>query len=67
MIIMLYKEKRYTTAIRFFFKTVLKSIFVFRYGFGYGLMNFWYLWLGLIHGIICKKGQVVQPIAKRTN
>ncbi|MFM1962606.1 MAG: hypothetical protein RLZZ172_1451 [Bacteroidota bacterium] len=67
MIIMLYKEKRYTTAIRFFFKTVLKSIFVFGYGFGYGLMNFWYLWLGLIHGIIRKKGQVVQPIAKRTN
>jgi GT2 family glycosyltransferase len=65
MNIILYKEKRYATAFRFFFKTVLKSIFVFGYGFSYGLMNSWYLWLGLIHGVFHIKGQFIQPIAKR--
>jgi GT2 family glycosyltransferase len=65
--IILYKEKRYVTAFRLFFKTLLKSIFVFGYGFGYGLMNFWYLWLGMIHGILLIKGHVIKPVAKRTS
>lgn len=65
MIIILYKEQKYLTALRFFLKTALKSLVVFGYGIGYGFSNFYFLWLGLIHGIFYKKGQYIKPVSKK--
>jgi GT2 family glycosyltransferase len=65
MKILLYRERNATAALRYFFKTAFKSVFVFGYGFSYGSLNFLYLWLGLFHGIINKKGQYIQPVAKK--
>jgi GT2 family glycosyltransferase len=67
MIILLYKEKRMLTALKYFFKTAVKSIYVFGYGFNYGIKNFRFLWLGLIHGLFSIKGQYIQPVPKKIN
>jgi GT2 family glycosyltransferase len=67
MIILLYKEKKMVTVLKYFFKTAVKSIYVFGYGFNYGFNNFRFLWLGLIHGLINKKGLYIQPVPKKTN
>jgi GT2 family glycosyltransferase len=67
MIILLYKEKRMLTALKYFLKTAVKSIYVFGYGFNYGIKNFRFLWLGVIHGLVNKKGQYIQPVPKKTN
>lgn len=67
MIILLYKEKRMLTAMKYFFKTAVKSIYVFGYGFNYGINNFRFLWLGVIHGIVNKKGQYIKPVPKKSN
>jgi GT2 family glycosyltransferase len=65
MKILLYRERNMPAAIRYFVKTVVKSFFVFGYGLSYGSLNFFYLWLGLIHGVFNKKGQYIQPVAKK--
>lgn len=67
MKILLYREQNILAALRYFFKTIIKSVYVFGYGFSYGSINFLYLWLGLIHGILNKKGQFIQPVAKKVS
>ena len=67
MKILLYRERNISASLRYFLKTILKSVYVFGYGISYGSINFLYLWLGLIHGIANKKGQYIQPIAKKVS
>jgi GT2 family glycosyltransferase len=50
--------------IRCSLKCMLKIFIGFKFGLKYGLINFKYIFLGYIHGLVNKKGLTILPIKK---
>ncbi len=62
--IMLYQEKKLVGSCLVIIRNILKSLFVFKFGFGYGFKTFIMIWKGLIDGILGRLGMRVLPEIK---
>ena len=62
--ILLRKEKAYSAVAYITLRTFLKMFNVFRYGFVYGKLNFYYLSKGLYDGYRNRMGMTILPISK---
>ena len=64
LFIMLHKEKNIFGSISVIIRNILKSLFVFKFGFGYGFKTFIMIWKGIIDGILGRLGMRVLPLNK---
>jgi GT2 family glycosyltransferase len=62
--ILLRKEKAYSALAYITFRTFLKMFYMFRFGFEYGKLNFYYLSNGLYDGYRNRMGMTILPISK---
>ena len=62
--IMLHQEKKLVGSCLVIIRNILKSLFVFKFGFGYGFKTFIMIWKGLIDGILGRLGMRVNPMRK---
>ncbi len=62
--IMLHQEKKLVGSTLVIVRNILKSLFVFKFGFGYGFKTFIMIWKGLIDGILGRLGMRVLPVKK---
>ena len=59
--ILIKKERNWVGVFRLWLKGIVKSIYGFRFGFGYGWRNLQYLHLGFWHGFTGKLGHTISP------
>ena len=62
--ILLRKEKAYSAIAYITLRTFLKMFYMFRFGFEYGKLNFYYLSNGLYDGYRNRMGMTILPISK---
>lgn len=62
--IMLYQEKKLVGSCYVIVRNIVKSLFVFKFGFYYGIKTFMIIWKGLIDGILGRLGMRVLPVNK---
>ena len=62
--ILLRKEKAYSALAYITLRTFLKMFYMFRFGFEYGKLNFYYLSNGLYDGYRNRMGMTILPISK---
>ena len=62
--ILLRKEKAYSALAYITIRTFLKMFYMFRFGFEYGKLNFYYLSNGLYDGYRNRMGMTILPISK---
>lgn len=62
--IMLYQEKKLVGSCFVIVRYIVKSLFVFKFGFRYGIKTFIMIWKGLLDGILGRLGMRVLPVNK---
>jgi GT2 family glycosyltransferase len=62
--IVLHQEKKLLGSSFFVIRNIVKSIYVFKFGFRYGIKTFIMIWKGLLDGILGRLGMRVLPINK---
>jgi GT2 family glycosyltransferase len=62
--ILLYQEKKLLGSCLFILKNMVKSMFVFIFGFRYGIKTFIMIWKGIIDGLSGRLGMRVNPVNK---